>query len=134
MLLRSFPFSWFLNVDGAAFWLLLHRCQVTLLTVDNEAQCRFVLSKPCALCGVEFLSVCLYDSPQQIRWVSGCLCESGDTPWFSLYLYFPRSMERGVASPGFPLISRIKKKKKELGRGQIWDFTQEPVLHVLTWS
>lgn len=56
-------FSWILNVDGAAFWLLLHRCQDTLLTVDNKSQWCFVLSKPCALCGVRFLSVCLYDSP-----------------------------------------------------------------------
>lgn len=49
------------------FWLLLYLCQVTLLTVDNEAQWCFVLSKPCTLCGVRFLLVCLYDSPQQIR-------------------------------------------------------------------
>lgn len=54
---EAFLFSLFLNVDGAAFWLLLPRCQVTLLTVDNEAQRRFVLSKPYALCGIRFLSV-----------------------------------------------------------------------------
>lgn len=58
-----------LNVDRAAFCLLFYVCQDTLLTVDNEAQWCFVLSKPCALCSVRFLclSVCLVSLTHKSR-------------------------------------------------------------------
>lgn len=101
---KLFLLSWFLNVDEASR-------QVTLLADDNKAQWCFVLTKPCTLCSIRFLPVCLYDSPFQIRWVrGGFVWEWGH----SLDLIFPCFVRRGVVSPLHIFLIR----KEELGHEQ----------------
>lgn len=108
------------------FWMLMEQpfgycCPaVRLLCWLLTTRLRGVLSSlslmHCA--GLDFcLSVCLslwHSTADQVS-KSGCLCESGDTPWFSLYVHFPRSIQRGVASPD--LLLPAKSKNEELGHG-----------------
>lgn len=75
------------------------------------------------------LDFCLHDSPQQIGWVSDCLCESADTPCFTCTSH---GLLKGEWRP--PIFFDLPDQKWGTRSSKIWALTQktEPAGYVLT--